>query len=46
MRIDGPTPLEGRVEVMYEGKWGTICSDGWDYNDALVVCKGAGTYMI
>lgn len=42
MRIIGATPMEGRVEVLYEGKWGTICYNGWDFLDALVVCKQAG----
>lgn len=42
VRLVGPTPYEGRVEVLYEDKWGTICYDGWGYNDALVICRQAG----
>eukprot|EP00731_Ephydatia_muelleri_P037447 Em0474g1a len=38
----GPTPAEGRMELYYNGSYGTICQIGWDLVDATVVCKSLG----
>ena len=37
--VDGTNEQEGRVEIMYQGIWGTICDDGWADIDATVVCR-------
>ena len=40
--MDGGKSNQGRVEICYNGIWGSICDDSWDNGDASVVCKQLG----
>ena len=41
--VGGLSDAEGRVEINYQGTWGTVCNDSsWGLNDAMVVCGMLG----
>ena len=44
--VGGPSPREGRLELNYNGVWGTVCDDDFTNTAATVVCRSLGfTYV-
>ena len=37
--VGGAAPYEGRLEVRYDGQWGTVCDDGFTDREATVFCQ-------
>ena len=40
--VGGNSVSEGRVEMCYNGVWGSVCNYGWNNIDAAVVCRQLG----
>ena len=40
--MEGEGEWEGRVEICFEGRWGTINSNGWTRANSEVACNDLG----
>ncbi|MBN3300214.1 WC11 protein, partial [Amia calva] len=42
VRLNSSSLCAGRVQVLFEGQWGHVCSHSWDLRDAEVLCQQLG----
>ena len=40
--MDGEKETEGRVEVCFSKRWGTIGGDGWTGTESNIICNDLG----
>ena len=39
---EGNSPLEGRLEIYYQGVWRSVCTQHWTFKEAHVACRMMG----
>ena len=43
LRLDtSDTPVGGKLEICYDGVWGSVCNEQWTIEDARVACNQLG----
>ncbi|ELU07080.1 hypothetical protein CAPTEDRAFT_141041, partial [Capitella teleta] len=42
LRLVGGSQNRGRLEVIHDGRWGTVCDDDFSNADAAVFCRSMG----
>lgn len=42
VNVNSTDEARGRLEVNFNGRWGTVCDTDFGKEDALVVCKQLG----
>lgn len=47
IRLAGGSATRGRLELVYNGQWSTVCDDGFGSSDGAVACRqlGLGSYV-
>ncbi|CAH6901793.1 Cd5l [Phodopus roborovskii] len=40
--VDGPGHCQGRVEVLHQGQWSSVCKAGWNLRASKVACRQLG----
>lgn len=40
--VDGSERCSGRMEILHQGAWSTVCDELWDLNEAGVMCWQLG----
>lgn len=42
--VNGDNVNQGRLELLYNGTWGTVCDNFWSYSNSKVACRYHNTF--